>query len=134
MEIRFATPKDIDFIKSYDKHMLLTKLPAKVKGKEYLIAMLNDKAVGLLRYNYFWDNTPFINMLYVKKEHRSKGIGKELMGFFEQEMKKESHDIIMTSTLSNENAQHFYRKLGYQDKGCLMLENEALEIIFVKNI
>lgn len=40
----------------------------------------------------------------------------------------------MTSTLSNENAQHFYRKLGYRDSGGLLLPNEPLEIIFVKNL
>lgn len=40
----------------------------------------------------------------------------------------------MTFTLSNENAQHFYKKLGYIDSGSLLLENEALEIIFTKKI
>lgn len=40
----------------------------------------------------------------------------------------------MTSTLSNENAQHFYRKLLYRDSGSLLLENEPLEIIFTKKL
>jgi len=40
----------------------------------------------------------------------------------------------MASYLSDETAQHFYRKLGYRDSGSLILENEALEIIFTKKI
>ncbi|WP_278281130.1 hypothetical protein [Clostridium sp. N3C] len=38
----------------------------------------------------------------------------------------------MTSTMSNEEAQHFYRKFDYKDAGSLLLDNEPLEIIFTK--
>ena len=61
-------------------------------------------------------------------------VGKELVTFWEKEMKDSGYKIVMTSTLSNENAQHFYRKLGYEDSGSLILENEALEIIFTKKL
>jgi hypothetical protein len=40
----------------------------------------------------------------------------------------------MTSTFSNESAQHFYRRLGYRDAGCLLLADEAMEILFTKPI
>lgn len=40
----------------------------------------------------------------------------------------------MTSSLSNEEAQHFYRKLNYVDSGALLLPEEPLEIIFVKKL
>lgn len=48
-------------------------------------------------------------------------------------MIKEKYNKVMTSSLSNENAQHFYRNLGYKDVGSLLLE-EALEIIFIKKL
>lgn len=38
----------------------------------------------------------------------------------------------MTSTQSDETAQHFYRKLGYVDAGALLLQDEPLEIILTK--
>lgn len=38
----------------------------------------------------------------------------------------------MASTQADETAQHFYRKLGYQDCGSLCLTNQALEIIMIK--
>jgi hypothetical protein len=49
-------------------------------------------------------------------------------------MQKRGHGMIMTSTQSNEQAQHFYRRLGYQDAGALLLPGEVLEIIFLKSL
>ncbi len=36
--------------------------------------------------------------------------------------------------LSNEEAQHFYRRRHYVDAGALLLPGEPLEIIFVKEL
>lgn len=33
-----------------------------------------------------------------------------------------------------ERAQHLYRKLGYEDSGCLLMPEEALEILFSKRL
>ena len=33
----------------------------------------NDKPVGLLRYNLFWDNTPFCTMLFIDWNNQKKG-------------------------------------------------------------
>lgn len=49
-------------------------------------------------------------------------------------MKENGYHLVMTSMLSNEQAQHFYRKLNYVDSGSLLLKNEPLEIIFTKEI
>jgi hypothetical protein len=49
-------------------------------------------------------------------------------------MKKVGSNLVMTSTQANEEAQHFYRSLGYKDAGCLLLEDEPLEIILVKRL
>jgi hypothetical protein len=40
----------------------------------------------------------------------------------------------MTSTVSAESAQHFYRRLGYRDAGCLFLPGESAEILFIKQV
>ena len=41
---------------------------------------------------------------------------------------------VLTSTLSSENAQFFYRKNGYVDCGSLLLPGEPLEIILRKEL
>ncbi|MBU3811743.1 MAG: GNAT family N-acetyltransferase [Candidatus Niameybacter stercoravium] len=99
-----------------------------------LVIEENNHLSGWLRYNLFWDNTPFMNMLYILDDYRGKGYGKALTLFWEEKMKRLGYELVMTSTLSNEGAQHFYRKLGYTDAGSLLLPQEPLEIIFIKSI
>lgn len=135
MKIEYASEVEFEFILNNDKHVSKKLVRNKLKEKEVIIAKNSDnEIIGWLRYNYFWDNTPFMNMLYLNERYRSKGIGKELVGFWENEMRGLGYEMVMTSTLSNEQAQHFYRKLGYKDAGSLLLEDEPLEIIFTKSI
>jgi hypothetical protein len=42
------------------------------------------------------------------------------------------HTFVLTSTVSAENAQHFYRRLGYVDCGSLLLPDEPTELILRK--
>lgn len=75
-----------------------------------------------------------MNMLFIEEESRNEGIGKKLMQSWETEMKKKKHKMVMTSSQSDEEAQHFYRKLGYADADSLTFAKEPLEIIFKKKL
>lgn len=133
MKITYATESDYEYIKGRDHHVLKTLIPIKIKQNEiYVLRDVEENNVGWLRYGYFWDNTPFMNMLWIDEQHRGKGVGKKAVFFWENEMKQKGFDLVMTSTLSHEEARHFYRRLGYQDAGCLLLNNEPLEIILTK--
>lgn len=135
MKIEYANKIDCQYILDNDKHISKELIESKINMNEIIIARNEDnKNIGWLRYNYFWDNTPFMNMLYLDENYRHKGIGKNLVTFWENEMKHNGYDLVMTSTLSNESAQHFYRNLGYKDAGSLLIENEPLEIIFTKKL
>ncbi|GFP75377.1 GNAT family N-acetyltransferase [Clostridium fungisolvens] len=135
INIDYANEAEIQYIIVNDKHVSNELIEMKIKSKEILLVKdKENKILGWLRFNYFWDNTPFMNMLYIDEAYRGKGFGTALVRFWEVEMKAKGYELVMTSTLSNELAQHFYRKLGYKDAGSLLLENEPLEIIFTKNI
>ncbi|MGG7098503.1 GNAT family N-acetyltransferase [Clostridium sardiniense] len=135
MKIEYASELDFQYILDNDKHISKELLNTKIKTKEIIIVRNHDnKNIGWLRYGYFWDNTPFMNMLYIDENYRNNGIGKDLINFWENAMKNKGYKLVMTSTLSNENSQHFYRKLEYKDAGSLLLEDEPLEIIFTKKI
>lgn len=75
-----------------------------------------------------------MNMIWIDEEYRGAGIGKKVVQYWEELMSQAGFEMVMTSTQSNEEAQHFYRKLGYRDAGCLLLENEPLEIILTKQL
>ena len=132
--IRYANENDIETISKYDKHISKEELK-KIIGLQRIIVMYEDNVfIGWLRYNLFWDNIPFMNMLFLLDDERGKGKGTQLVTFWEKEMKNKKYDFVLTSTQSNEEAQFFYRKLGYIDSGSLLLPNEPLEIIMYKKI
>lgn len=135
MEIRYANDEDVEIIAEYDKHISREELD-NINRLKRLIVMVNDNntIIGWLRFNLFWDNTPFMNMLYFLDGERGKGYGTMLVSFWEKEMKNKGYDFVLTSTQSNEDAQFFYRKLGYIDSGSLLLPNEPLEIILYKKV
>ena len=125
---------DKDFWYSLDHHLPKTEFKDKVRAKTGYVILSDGRPVGLMRYNLFWDNTPFCTMLFVAEEHRGRGFGTRLMRNWESDMKSRGYNLLLTSTQSDETAQHFYRKLGYTDCGCLLLESQAAEIFLSKAI
>jgi len=53
-------------------------------------------------------------------------------------MKQLGYGMIMTSTQVDEDAQHFYRKVGFQDAGGLLINipkyEQPIEMFFIKEI
>ena len=134
IEIRFATSQDYTYLVHKDHHVQPEVITKKIEDAEIIVVLDNEQNIGWLRFNYFWDEIPFVNMLWIEENYRRKGIGTRLVNFWEIEMQQRDNNQIMTSTLSDETAQHFYRKLQYQDCGSLMLPGEALEIFFLKSL
>ena len=134
MIIRYAEFADYPWLKQYDKYILDDILKTKIELKEIYVVQENNELIGWLRYNLFWDNIPFMNMIYLLEDYRYKGIGKRLVHHWETEMKQKGHKNILTSTQSDEDAQHFYRKIGYTEIGGFKYLTEPFEIIFFKNI
>ena len=134
VQVSQATVDDEIWLAANDHHLPRAVLTAKVLRGEILIARDDDANVGWLRWNYFWDLIPFMNMLNVDVARRGQAHGTALVLAWEQRMREHGHDRVLTSTLSDETAQHFYRKLGYRDTGSLLLPGEALEIIFAKSL
>lgn len=138
INIRYLQNDDKTFWFSLDKHLSEQEFYKKVRDKMGYVLLKNNVPAGILRYNLFWDNTPFCTMLFVDCHMRKKGYGKELMLHWEKDMKSQGYGMIMTSTQSDENAQHFYRHLGYQDAGALILNipeyEQPAELFLVKAI
>ncbi len=132
MNIEIACKGDYDFLQKHDRHIDKYELISLLERKRIYVIKDNEKILGWLRWNLFWDNTPFMNMLYILEPYRRQGFGRQLVEFWELHMEEAGYKFVMTSSLSDEQAQHFYRKLGYKDSGSLLLKNEPLEIIFTK--
>ena len=127
VEIRYAAQDDRDFWLGLDRHLSEDVFEEKVMDQRGCVLLVDHRPVGLLRYNLFWENTPFCTMLCIDADYRRRGYGKRLMTHWEWEMKQKGFGMIMTSTQVDEGAQHFYRKLGYRDSGGFVVNVEGYE-------
>jgi len=125
-KIRYASEQDRSFWFTLDEHMVESEFERKVRDKRAYIISDGDTPIGILRYNLFWDNTPFLTLIQLEESAHGKGLGRQAMLFWENEMRKLGYKMVMTSTQVDEQAQHFYRKLGYVDRGSICLDNTPL--------
>lgn len=121
IQIRYAEASDREFWYQLDRHLPEGEFENKVRRKQGYILLYNGIPAAILRYNLFWDNTPFCTLLFIKEEFQRKGCGKKLMEYWEKDMKKQGYGMLLTSTQTDETAQHFYRKIGYKDCGALIM-------------
>ena len=136
MEIKYVSKEDKEFWYQLDKHLPDTEFDKKIRDKQGYVVFENGEPVGLLRYNLFWDNTPFCTMLYIDGSKQKMGYGRAIMQFWEDDMKKQGFGMVMTSTQVDETAQHFYRKIGYKECGGFTLDiqgfEQPMEMIMIK--
>ena len=128
-KIRYVNDADKDFWFSLDKHLSVAKIKKKVRDRQGYILSVDDTPIAILRYNLFWDNTPFCTMLYVSQSYQNQGYGTALMYYWENEMQSLGYDLLLVSTRADETSQYFYRKIDYIDCGALDIANEATELI-----
>lgn len=137
-EIRYCTLDDKAFWQGLDKHLSHDEFEKKVRDRQGYVLLEDKKPIGLLRFNLFWDNTPFCTLLFVDWNYQGKGFGKKLMEHWEADMKSQGYGMLLTSTQVDEGAQRFYRKLGYKDCGGLVVDipkyAQPMELFLIKAI
>lgn len=121
------TPEDKDFVKEIDTHVNELQYENRVYTKSGYILWDGNQRVGLMHYAVLWDNLPFLNFIFVEESHRSKGFGAEAMRLWEEDMRTRGYKMVLISTQVDEDAQHFYRKLGYIDCGGLLLNDTPFD-------
>ena len=132
--IQYAEIQDLSVLKEHDKHISESELRNILPAKKVLMMYQGDTFIGWLRFGLFWDNIPFMNMLYILDAYRGQGNGTRLVSFWEKEMAEKGYRQVLTSTQANEQAQFFYRKIGYTECGALLLPKEPLEMFFIKEL
>ena len=131
--IRLAGESDLAFLAAHDRHIGAQELANVVRLGRVVIATDAEGApVGWLRWGLFWDNTPFMNLLFVLPQARGQGHAAALVARWEEDMRAQGYATVMTSTASDEDAQGLYRHLGYRAAGGFLPEGEPYELIFTK--
>lgn len=82
-------------------------------------ALLNDICVGFLFYlpKGAFHSFPYLHLIAVKEEYRSKGIGKKLLDFLEETVFVNNSKIFFVVADFNPEAKRFYERNGYRQVG-----------------
>lgn len=83
------------------------------------IALFKNECAGFF---YFiprgcFHSFPYLHLISVKEEYRSKGIGKKLIDFFENVVCIDASKIFLVVADFNPEAKRFYERNGYQQVG-----------------
>jgi ribosomal protein S18 acetylase RimI-like enzyme len=125
--IRYVSKDDKIFWFTLDRHLSEIEFQLKVRDKRGYVISDEDKPIGVMRYNLMWDNFPFLTFIHFDEGYQRKGFGKQAMLYWENEMRELGYRMVMTSTRVDEQSQHFYRKLGYKERGGIFFDNTPWE-------
>lgn len=120
--LRAASLEDAAVWKKFDRHLSQETFERKVCEEMVWILYIDDTPAGVLRWGLFWDTIPFLNLIFLDEQYRRIGLGRWAMNCWEKQMKQQGYGFIMVSTQVDEEAQHFYRKLGYRDMGAIAMD------------
>jgi GNAT superfamily N-acetyltransferase len=130
--IRTATEEDTDFLLAHDRHVEPHVLTRVVGDGRALVLEEEGEVRGWLRWSLFWDELPFLNMLFLLEGNRGRALGSKLLDEWERSMFADGHSRVLTSTASDERSQNLYRRRGYLDSGVLLLPGEVAELLLTK--
>lgn len=135
MTIEIAVPEDISSIQNYDRHIPEDRLLNCIQQGQVLVLKENQCIRGILRWSLFWQTIPFADLIFLDFSIHSQGLGTQMMGFWEEMMRKAGYSYVMTSTQEDETAWQFYEKLGYNRIGSFLPpDQEAPELIYGKSL
>ncbi len=134
IEILPAVEADTGFLLTRDRHIAPRELSRKIASGEVALIRAGKVPAGFLRWNLFWDNTPFLNLIWLDEAFRRRGIGSCAMEDWERRMAHSGYRRCLVSTQADEAAQHFYRARGYVDSGVLLLPGEPAELLMRKEL
>lgn len=127
MELRYMSIEDKDFVMGIDSHVNELQYENRVHTKTGYVIWNDNERVGFMHFSVLWDNLPFLNHIYVKKEYRCKGFATKAMKLWEEDMKRQGYKMVLLSTQVDEDAQHLYRKIGYVECGAILMNNTPFE-------
>jgi len=133
-ELRAAVAGDLEFLRSFYETPSDDALKAQIADGRLRIIEHDGMPGGFLKFCVLWEWLPFIEVLVIAESRRHLGLGTRAVRAWEEEMAGRGLNVALVSTRSNETAQAFWRKLGYQDCGALCVRGKPAEIFLQRPI
>lgn len=134
VEIKYATKDDLDVCHVFDKYNTNEVLLEKIQRDMVILAWLDKSCAGYLRWDWFWNRLPYLSLIQVNAQERNKGVGFKLINNWQQTLKEQNFDFILSSSQKNEpSAINWHLRQGFQQIGQLSSLNEdGSEEIFMR--
>lgn len=108
-------------LKTLDLKQEISIYKCKNKIREYIVCKYNNKVIGFARYGRnkkdYSKEYAEVYAIYIKNGFQRKGIGTSILQYIFNDLKT-SYKYVLISTLKENNANLFYKKMG----GTLMKE------------
>ncbi len=141
MKYRFGTESDLDLLAEWNYQLIrdeghrnsmsIQQLQERMRGwleSEYKAVIFITGSGPVAYALYREDNREiYLRQLFVKREHRSQGIGREVVGILWKQIWSTDKRLTVEVLTANDPAVLFWRSVGYTDY-CLTLEKMPKEI------
>ena len=134
--IRLATIDDLGFV-TRDGHVASKVVSRKIEHQEVLIAERDGAPVGYLRLEYLWSAVPYIALITVVPEHRRCGVGRTMLRFLDDDLRRNGHTHLYSSSQTDEaEPQAWHRHMGFEECGFIagLKEGGIGEVFFRKSL
>ena len=132
--VRLATTADFDFLRSMSIGPTDEQLRAQIRDGRLRVVESDARPVGFLKFCILWEELPFLEVIVIREDCRGRGIGTRAVRAWEREMAERSSRFVIVSTQADETAQEFWRRVGYEDCGSLMLPGKPAELFLYRDI
>jgi GNAT superfamily N-acetyltransferase len=134
---RSATPGDAAACVRFEHGHDETRIRRWCEDGTIYVADLDGDVIGYLRLEYIWGHVPYMALITLDKDVRGRGLGRRLLGFVEDALRKQGHKALISSSQVNEPPpQAWHRKVGFEEIGILAGINEGGvgEVFFRKDL
>jgi diamine N-acetyltransferase len=84
------------------------------EGMKYYLAVSDEEEIGYLAYTEETDNSLFLSKIYIKKEYRNRGKGREMFAFILGQARKRGLKTVQLTVNKNNTASiEKYLKMGF---------------------
>lgn len=124
-----------------NRSVLIKKLEHSIEQEEVFLYRLNGQVEGIMWYmeNGMFGVYPYLHIIIVREEYRSKGIGLKMMEFLQSKVEDNNRQLLLKKifllvNMNNQRAFEFYSRIGYE-RACelnQLFRKNKTEILMVK--
>ncbi|UCG42715.1 MAG: GNAT family N-acetyltransferase [candidate division WOR-3 bacterium] len=125
VEVRFASGSDMSWLREMeigkDDPQGREMLELHVRMDQVILAVLEGRTIGCLRFELLWSKLPFVSLLFIRPdEYQGQGVGRRMLGFLEDSLRQRGYRSLMSSAQTdNPRSQAWHRKMGFHEIGIL---------------